>query len=305
MDLNAIHLFVQVVEYKSFTVASHKTGVPTSSISRKISELESHLNIQLLERTTRQLRLTEKGRIFYDSVLPAVDTLTMARQNLVDSITKNTGILRITVPPGLEKSIIIPLVDKFKIQYPNIRLKILLTGSELKFIEDGIDIALRIGELNDSNLIAVPLLEYNHVLVASPAYVDNHGLPSEPTQLSEHQLICGTNWHDTKQWKFVRNNQKTIIDINESLSLNHYAAIQLAIEKGMGIGELPSINCSDDIQSGNLIQVLADWNLHAYNFTKTENLKLSIVYTANRYNSELIKTFKNFCVSYFQNHNQN
>jgi len=300
MDLNAIHLFVQVVEYKSFTVASTKTGVPTSSISRKISELETHLNVRLLERTTRQLRLTEKGRIFYDSVLPAVNTLNIARQNLLDRNSKNTGTLRITVPPGLEKSVIIPLIKQFKIEYPNIRLKILLTGSELKFIEDGIDIALRIGELNDSSLIAVPLLKYNHILVASPDYIENSELPSEPKQLSQHQLICGTNWHDTKQWKFVRNNQKIIININESLSLNHYAAIQLAIENGMGIGELPSINCSNEILNGNLIQILPDWKLHAYNLTKTENLKLSIVYTANRYNSELIKTFKNYCVNFFQ-----
>jgi len=299
MDLNAISLFVQVVENKSFTVASNKTGVPTSSISRKISELESNLSVQLLERTTRQLRLTEKGRIFYESVQPAVNSLNLARQNLVDIDQTNSGTLRITVPPGLEESIVIPLLSKFKKCYPNIKLKILLTGSELKFIEDGIDVALRVGELSDSSLIAINLLEYNHVLVASPEYIKINGLPREPKKLSEHQLICGMNWHDTKQWKFIQNNKKVIIDINESLSLNHYAAIQLAIEAGMGIGELPSVNCVNEIKVGNLIQILPEWKLHAYSSTKSEKLKLSVVYTANRYNSELIKTFKDFCVEYF------
>ncbi len=299
MDLNSMYLFVQVVEYKSFTVASGKTGVPTSTISRKISDLESNLGVQLLERTTRQLRLTEKGRIFYENIQPSVSTLNAARQNLVDTEAIDSGTLRITVPPGLEKSIIMPLLQKFKQSYPNIRLKVQFTGAQLKFIEDGIDVALRVGELSDSSLIAIPLLEYDHILVASPDYIRSNGQPADPSALSNHQLICGTNWHDTKQWKFVKQQQKITIDLNESLSLNHYIAIQLAIESGMGIGELPSINCRNDLEQNKLVRVLPEWRLDLFNLTKTEKLKLSVVYTANRYNSELIKTFKNFCVQHF------
>ncbi len=294
-----MYLFVQVVEYKSFTVASGKTGVPTSTISRKISDLESNLGVQLLERTTRQLRLTEKGRIFYENIQPSVSTLNAARQNLVDTEAIDSGTLRITVPPGLEKSIIMPLLQKFKQSYPNIRLKVQFTGAQLKFIEDGIDVALRVGELSDSSLIAIPLLEYDHILVASPDYIRSNGQPADPSALSNHQLICGTNWHDTKQWKFVKQQQKITIDLNESLSLNHYIAIQLAIESGMGIGELPSINCRNDLEQNKLVRVLPEWRLDLFNLTKTEKLKLSVVYTANRYNSELIKTFKNFCVQHF------
>ncbi|MFV1984050.1 MAG: LysR family transcriptional regulator [Thiohalomonadales bacterium] len=299
MNLNAMYLFIQVVDYKSFTVASNKTGVPTSSISRKISELEASLNVQLLERTTRQLRLTDKGRIFYDNIQSSIATLNSARQFLVDAEITDTGTLRITAPPGIEKSIVIPLLSNFKIHYPDIRLKVLFTGAALNFVEDGIDVALRIGELNDSSLIAIPLTEYQHVLVANPDYIKEFGTPSTPGMLSEHKLICATNWHDTKQWTFINNNKKITIDIDESASFNHYAAIQLAIEKGMGIGELPSINCYDEINAGQLIQILPDWKFTLRNLSKTDKLKLSIVYTANRYNSELIKTFKNFCIEYF------
>ncbi len=300
MDFNAIYLFVQVVDCKSFTAASVKTGVPTSSISRKISELEASLNSQLIERTTRQLRLTEKGRKFYDTILPAVNTLNAARQNLVDTETTDSGTLRLTAPPGIERSVIIPLFNKFKQRYPNIRLKVQFTGAQLKFIEDGIDVALRIGELRDSSLIAITLLEYDHILVASPKYLATHGAPESPANLAQHKLICGTNWHDSKQWRFIKNKKTIAIDINESLSLNHYIAIQVALEQGMGIGELPSINCREEIENGKLITVMPDWHLNLFNLTKTEKLKLSIVYTANRYNSELIKTFKNFCVNYFK-----
>jgi DNA-binding transcriptional LysR family regulator len=296
MDLNAIALFVTVTECKSFTAASLKTGVPTSSISRKLAELEASLDVQLLERTTRKLRLTEKGRIFYEKIRPAVNELDSARLNLVDNNVADRGTLRLSVPPGIEESLIIPLLAEFQKKYPGVCLKVLVTGPNLNFIEDGIDIALRIGELKDSNHIAHTLIEYDHVLVASPDYIKMNGTPSNPAELAEHQIICATNWHNDKQWILSKNNKKMIIDINESLSLNHYAAIQLACEKSMGIAELPSVNVIQAIQQGQLIQILADWKLTVYD---QEKIKLSIIYTSNRYNSELIKNFKTFSLKYF------
>lgn len=296
MDLNAIALFAKVIECNSFTEASLKTGVPTSSISRKISELEASLNIQLLERTTRKLRLTDKGRIFYEKIHPAVNDLNSARLNLVDSNVADRGTLRLSVPPGIEESLIIPLFAAFQKDNPGVSLKVLVSGPNLNFIEDGIDIALRIGELKDSNHIAFTLIEYHHVLVASPGYIKTSGTPLAPLQLADHRVICATNWHNDKQWIFNKSNKKVIVDINESLSLNHYAAIQLACEKSMGIAELPSVNVIHAVEQGRLVRVLPDWMLTVYD---QEKLKLSIIYTSNRYNSAIIKNFKNFCLHYF------
>lgn len=296
MDLNAIALFAKVIECKSFTEASAKTGVPTSSISRKISELEASLNVQLLERTTRKLRLTEKGRIFYEKIQPAVHDLDSARLNLIDTNVTDTGTLRLSVPPGIEESLMIPLLTSYQKKYPGVCLKVLMTGSNLNFIEDGIDVALRIGKLKDSNQISHTLIEYSHILVASPSYIKEKGIPRAPSQLAEHRLICATNWHNDKQWEFKKESNKIIIELKESLSLNHYQAIQLACEQGMGIAELPSINVVHAITQGRLVQVLFDWQLKVYDQYK---IKLSIMYTANRYNSALIKNFKNFCMSHF------
>ncbi len=296
MDLNAVALFAKVVECRSFSKAAEKTGVSTSSISRKVSELEAGLNIQLLERTTRKLRLTEEGRIFYAKIQPAIHSLDFARLDLLDNKSETKGTLRLSVPTGLEQSLIIPLLADFQNNHPDICLKVLATATNLKFVEDGIDIALRVGELKDSHNIAHTLLEYNHLLVASPEYIKSNGRPTEPAALAEHQLICATNWHDDTQWKFSSHHNIYTLEVRESLSLNHYAAIQLAAEKGMGIAELPSVNCAEAIQQGRLIQVLADWQLIIYG---QEKLKLSIIYTANRYNSILIKSFKNYCINYF------
>jgi len=295
-DFNAMALFACVVECKSFSKASIKSGVPTSSISRKVSELEKSLNIQLLERTTRTLRLTEKGRAFYEKIKPAICLLNDARIDLKDRNESDDGVLRISVPPGLEESLIIPCLSEFKKNNPNVVLKVIVTAANLKFVEDGIDVALRVGDLKDSNCIAHCLIEYQHVLVASPAYLKNKRTPVKPGDLSDQQIICATNWHDDAQWVFVKNNKKTVIDINESLSLNHYAAIKLAAENGLGIAELPLVNCQKEIQQRNLIQVLPKYVLSVYD---QSTIKLSIVYTANRYNSVLIKNFKNFCVNYF------
>jgi len=300
MDLNAVALFCKVVECKSFSKASLNTGVSTSSISRKVSELEASLDIQLLERTTRKLRLTEPGRVFYEKAQPAVQTFSSAKKALLDSRGEMAGTLRLSVPTGLEESLIIPLLAEFRQQHPNVCLKVLTTSTNLKFVEDGIDIALRLGELKDSHHIAHTLLEYNHILVASPDYIKNNTMPEKPDELINHKLICATNWHDDTQWKFHKQQQKFTLNVNESLSFNHYAAIQLAAEKNMGIAELPSINCIKAIKQKSLIRVLADWNLIIY---EQEKLRLSIIYTANRYNSKLIKSFTHFCRNYFNDFN--
>ncbi len=297
MDLNAIELFLKIVECNNFSAAAKKTGVSTSSISRKISELEASLNIQLLERTTRKLRLTEKGRVFFEKVQPAMQTLSAARLNILDNNEEATGTLRISVPTGLEESLIIPLLCAFQTSYPDVCLKVLATGNNLKFVEDGIDLALRVGELQDSCHIAHTLLEYRHILVASPAYLKSAPAPKNPAELAQHKIICATNWHNDARWFFTKDQKTCVFELNESLSLNHYAAIQLATEKGMGIAELPSVNAQQSIEQGFLVAVLNDYQLRVYS---QEKLKLSIIYSANRYNSLLIKTFKNFSIEYFK-----
>ncbi|VAW55861.1 Transcriptional regulator, LysR family [hydrothermal vent metagenome] len=300
MDLNAVLLLSSVIEQKSFSKASNITGVPTSTISRKISQLEKDLNIQLLERTTRKLRLTEKGRVFYEQTQPAINILLAAQQNAADKETEISGTLRLSIPPGLEKSLILPLLFNFKKEYPQICLKVIATGNNLKFVEDGIDVALRLGKLADSNNIAHTLIEYEHILVASPDYIKQYGMPLEPTDLPNHRLICATNWLNDTRWRFLKKDKMVSIDIKESISLNHYVAMQLATEKGMGICELPSVNCIDALQNKKLVSVLSTWNLSVYGENK---LGLSIVYTSNRYNSAVIKNFKNFCINYFKQTN--
>ncbi len=296
MDLNAVALLVKVIEYHSFSKASDKTAVPTSTISRKIAELEVALDMQLLERTTRTLRLTENGRIFYEQIKPLIEALDLARLSLMDKNLRVSGTLRLSVPPGIEESIIIPLLASFKKINPETCIKVIATGTNLKFVEDGIDVALRIGELKDSNFIAHSLVQYKHILVASPEYLLDKKIPVHPDELSGHSLISAGNWYGDAQWKFKKNQHKVVYNINESLSLNHYAAIQLAIKSNMGIGEIPSINGFADLKKGSLIQILPRWALSVYG---QETVKLSVVYSANRYNSTLIKNFKNFCVTYF------
>jgi len=223
--------------------------------------------------------------------------LESAKLDLLDTKTATKGTLR---PTGLEESLIIPLVEEYKKRHPDVCLKVMATGANLKFVEDGIDVALRVGELKDSHNIARTLLEYRHILVASPEYIKINGHPAEPAELMDHELICGTNWHDDAQWKFSKKNEKYILEVNESLSLNHYASIQLAAEKGMGVAELPSINCTQAMKEGRLLPVLSDWRLSVYG---TDTLKFSIVFSANRYNSRLIKNFKAFCLEYYMKNN--
>ena len=298
MDLNSVLLLTKVIEQKSFSKASKITGVPTSTISRKISQLEENLNVQLLERTTRKLRLTEKGRAFYEQTKPAISTLLSAQQKIEDQETDTLGTLRLSVPPGLEKSLVLPLLYKFKKENPHVCLKVMVTPNNLRFVEDGIDVAFRLGELKDSNNIAHTLIEYEHILVASTRYIEHHGLPTNPRELSSHHLISGTNWLNDNQWSFFKDDETITLDIKESISFNHYEVMQLATEKGMGICELPSVNCLNELKNQSLVRVLPAWKLDIYGKHK---LCLSIVYTSNRYNSAIIRNFKSFSVNYFRN----
>ena len=297
MDLNAVFLLTKIIEQGSFSQASKITGVSTSSLSRKIAKLESTLGIQLLERTTRKLRLTEQGRIFYEQTQPAMYSLLLAQQSLIDSQNNISGTLRLSIPPGLEESIIIPLLAEFKKKNPDVKIKVLTTDRQLRFVEDGIDVAFRLGKLVDSNHIAHTLIEYEHILVATPNYLELADSIQHPSDLDNHKLICASNWMEDSHWILKKEGLSHQVNINESISINHYASIKLAILKHMGIAELPLVNCLNELKNEQLIQILPDWQLNIYGRDK---LRLSIVYTSNRYNSIIIKNFKEFCLSYFK-----
>ncbi len=289
-DLNAMALFVKVVEHKSFSAASRRLGVPISTVSRKVSELEKTHGVRLLERSTRQLRLTELGQDYYAYCRRGLEEIESGTLMLNERQAEISGTLRLSVPPGLSDRLAVPLVSAFQTTYPAVTVRIMITERNVDFIQDAVDLALRVGELEDSSLIARPLICYRHVLVSSPAYLEKFGTPSHPRDLPAHRMMTFDGWFDDVPLKMINNGRVHTIRVKGVLALNDYAGILGATEAGQGIAEIPSIICGESLHDGRLVEVMPDWR-----FPPTT---LSAVYPSNRNLSRIVRLFKDFCVEH-------
>lgn len=290
IDRNAMALYVKVVENRSFSETARREDVPVSTVSRKIAELENALGVKLLERSTRQLRVTDIGRDYYEHCRRGLEEFDMANLLVNNRQREVSGTLRISVPPNLSDVIVAPLITAFRKHYPNVLFRILVADRNMHLIEDGIDLALRVGELADSSMVARPALRYRHLLVASPEYLARAGQPSRPDELRDHPLITFSHWFVEPRWALTNGEVVEEILINPRFSINEYNGIQRAVLDGHGIGEIPSIICRGQLETGELIEVMTDWRFNP--------VTLSIVYSSRQHLSRLVSLFKDFCIKY-------
>jgi len=288
IDKNAMALYVKVVENNSFSRTAQREGVPVSTISRKISELEKALGVRLLERSTRRLRTTEIGQDYYERCRRGLEEFETANLMVSDQQAEVSGRLRLSVPPSLSEVVIIPLIEAFQALYPNAIVNCLVTDRHVNHIEDGIDISLRVGDLKDSSLVARRLLHYRTVLVASPRYLERAGTPSHPNELPLHALVAFSRWEPTVTWRLENNGETHNITVQPRIAINDYAGVQSAVINSLGISEIPSIICGQRLQDGSLVEVMPEWQFAP--------VTLSAIYPSNRNLSRLVRLFRDFCV---------
>lgn len=292
VDLNAMALFAKVVEYKSFTEASRHLAMPISTVSRKISELEKALGVRLLERSTRKLRVTELGQDYYECCRRGLEEFEAGTLMIHDRQSEVAGTLRISIPPNLADVLVAPMVCAFQNAYPKTSIRILVTERYVDLIEDGVDIAMRVGKLEDSSLVARRLFTYRHILVASPKYLATLGEPQHPDDLAKHRLITFGGWHGQVHWELVNKKKIHKVTIDSALSINEMAGIQYAAESAQGITEIPAIICASALQQGRLVEVMPEWQ-----FSPTT---LSVIYPSNRNTSRMVKLFMDFCKKHIE-----
>ncbi|VAW74657.1 Transcriptional regulator, LysR family [hydrothermal vent metagenome] len=293
-DLNATALFVKVIEYKSFTEASKRLGIPISTISRKVAELEKSLNIRLIERSTRSLRLTDIGQDYFQYCRRGLDEFEAGIFMINNKQSEVIGTLRVSIPPNIADVLVAPIICNYQKTYPKTKINILVTERYVNLIEDGVDIALRVGELQDSNMIARCLLNYRHLLVASPQYLADMGDPQTPDELNEHQLLTFSGWHEPTVWEFFNHQTAKKIPVESYFSINELAGLQYAAENHQGITNLPAITCTQALKQGKLVEVMKRWQ-----FAPT---MLSAVYPSKRNTSRLVKLFMESCIQYLDEH---
>jgi len=291
IDKNAMALFVKVVENNSFSKAARREGVPVSTVSRKIMDLEKALDVRLLERSTRKLRLTETGQDYYERCRRGLEEFEAANLLITDQQAEVSGRLRISVPPSLSDVIIIPMIKAFQEEYPKVIVQCLVTDRRVDHISDGVDLSLRVGELRDSSLVARRLLRYRAVLVASPGYLAWAGVPKHPSELPLHGLVAFSQWDTTVRWDLEKGEETEKVEIEPQIAINDYASIQRAVIDGRGISEIPSIVCGMALKDGSLVEVMPDWQ-----FAPTT---IAAIYPSNRNLSRVVRLFRDFCVERF------
>ncbi len=282
MDLNAVQMFVSVVQAGSLSAAAERMGVPLPTLSRRIRELERQLNVQLLERSVRGTRLTDAGARLYEHAGRGIEALLEAEQAVASDQARLKGRLRLSLPPAFEPWW--ELLSAFQQRYPDIRLHVYTTERRIDLIEDGIDVALRVGAITHETMVARRVVSYRHVLVASPRLIERLGMPESVDAL--HRFPCavwalGANAPDV--WQLG----KQVIEPKSVLATNDYAHLRNCALAGEVVTELLPFLAAAAIRTGQLVALLQDPPMLEQH--------INLLYPSHRHPSAIVRTYLDFC----------
>lgn len=270
--LNDMALFVEVVKARSFRGAADIIGMPNSTLSRRISALEKSIGLRLLHRTTRRITLTEAGQIYFERCKRIVDEAKLAHEQLGEMLEQPSGVLRVSLPVDFAVSYMTPLIVEFARLYPGIVFDFDLTSRRADLVSESYDVAIRIGESENSQLIARPLAVLPVYLYASPGYLERAGEPAEPADLAHHECL-GLMKTDT--WILHDGEHIAKISIGSRFTLNSVGMICRLATLDMGIIIMMERIVADDLACGRLRRVLPQWHgtpVSVYAVTETRLL---------------------------------
>lgn len=256
-DLNALQVFVKVVQTGSFTGAAQSLSMPKSTVSQRVAELEERLGARLLQRTTRKLSLTDQGRVYYDHCVRIFADLDEADRAVTNLQQSPRGLLRITVPTSAQ--FLGAVLTDFMQRCDGVQLDVLCTDRLVNLVEESFDIAVRAGELSDSTLMARPLGKVPFVLAASPRYLKKRGRPRSPDDLATHDALVFNVGPRPRTWRLSQGTETREVSANASLSVNDLDMLQAAALGGLGIAVLPAYRCVDHLRAKRLERVLPAW----------------------------------------------
>ena len=286
-QLQDMALFALVAETGSFTAAAQKAGLPKSSVSQRISQLEAHVGLRLLNRTTRKLSLTFAGEqylVHCREMLDASERADLAIQRLRDN---PSGRLRITSPAGIGATLLARMNAEFLAKYPEITLEVFISDDVRDLVMEGFDVALRTGKPQDSSLIGRKIGHCPRYLLASPAYLARHPALTHPSQLVDHRVIVHRAW---SEWLLQRDRELYRCHLNQMHQTDNLLYARESALAGAGITLLPAFLLDDSLAEGALVNVLPEW-------TVTGN-DLYLVYPGRKLNAPALVSYINFALEY-------
>ncbi|MES9854721.1 MAG: LysR family transcriptional regulator [Candidatus Thiodiazotropha sp. L084R] len=260
--LEFLESFVAVVESGQFSIAAERLGIGKPVISRRVSELEDHLGALLLQRTTRKLSLTDAGREFYPRAVQVLEDLNEAEQSVSRSQQELSGRIRLAAPLSFGLLHLSPALAIFNREHPRVILDIDLNDSEVDLVKEGIDLALRVGPLDNSTMVARPLAPIHFAVCASPDYLARKGIPKTPQELTEHRGLCYSNLPEPQKWPFLDESGRTLsVRIPLHMQANNGQILLEAAIGGQGICFSPTFIAYQAVLDGRLTPILADFSI--------------------------------------------
>lgn len=280
IDLNDMRLFVSVVQAGSLTRASELLDVPKSHLSRHLTELENSLGTTLMDRGRRGIVLNELGRRFLHNAQEMLRLAQMAIDDIQTNLQKPNGLLRMSVSTEVGRGFLMHHLPAYFKRYPDVNIEVQIDNRKVNMIQDGIDIALRVGSINNDNVVARKLFDLELGVFASPGYLAQYGIPQTPHELYGHQLLYK---YDGPEWAFQKEQHRVVIDGQHKLRTNDFNLIAQMVSEGLGIAVLP---CFDNMIKEDWIKILPEWTL--------ETVPVYVVYYKNRGATSVVRSMVDF-----------
>lgn len=281
--IDALRLFTAVAELGSFTKAAEREGITPGAASKQITALEARLQARLLERTTRSVRLTEAGEALLDRARPWLEEYEALEDGIACASQAPAGLLKVSAPVDFGARKLMKPVSDFLAEWPQVEVRMSMADRMVDLVDEGYDMAVRIGHLPDSALIAKRIAPACMACVASPAYLAGAGAPSHPSDLAGHDVIIDRNKPNPHQLKFTRNGEEAEVRVNGRLTLNGATAAVEAAAAGVGVACSPAWAAEEALAEGRVVRCLPDW--------EPDHRDIWAVFPSNRFMTQRVRLF--------------
>lgn len=294
--LQAMEVFVQVVDAGGFTRAAENMQLPKATVSTLIQSLETALAVKLLHRTTRHVSVTADGAAYYERCLRILSDVREAEESLSRTRLSPSGRLRVDAPTGLSSEVIVPALPDFFARYPDILLELGSSDRTVDLIEEGVDCAVRGGQLGDSSLIARRVGIMHFITCATPGYLATYGKPAHPNELVRHRCVNYFSARTGKifDWDFTRDGERVQVALPGMIAVNDTNSYIAAGLAGLGIVQMPGFLMEPMLTDGRFVTLLEDWS--------SDPLPVHVVYPQNRHLSAKVRVFVEWVAELFSNH---
>jgi DNA-binding transcriptional LysR family regulator len=290
-DLVALRSFISVVDAGSFNQAAILLSTSTAAVSRRVSGLETALGVRLLNRTTRSIELTEAGQQFYQDVVNIFQSLDEAQERIQTRSQHITGNLRLSAPLSFGITSLTPILSGFMKLHPELKIHLQLEDHRTNFVAEGIDVGIRVGRLEDSSLVALPITTVSAMFCAAPSYLAKYGEPKSPKELLNHNCLRYSLINPKFGWAIEQDSLARSIEVDGTLTCNNGNALREAAIAGLGIVQSPAFIVDDALESGQLVEILTDY--------KPAPLGLYAIKLSRQFTSAKVNAFIDYLKAYY------